>query len=431
MVMSLSPMSVGFIISVISARTLGPEGRGGYSLALLVMGTAGFLANPGVYAAANYFSSKRHLPKSEVFQTTFALTFFSCISALILAISVYYLVMGPHKVVQTADTIAVAFMVGIGAAAQALGSSMSGILIGSGRIRTVAIITLASTLFQGLIALVNYMIAGNHTVLFYVVLFAGAQLFEASGRTVLAGHKSWHRFSFRGRQYRQFLTYGTTVHIGRVLFIGAQKADFYLVFILAGQIALGYYGISAMIADQLWLAPMAVSMVMMANIATLSTADAATLTTKTSQVVMLVTIGAALILMPAGILLIPNVYGAEFLPSVVPFLLMLPGMVAISTYAIIEPFFQSRKRPWIPVQITAGGLAANLLLSLLLIPHFGIRGAAIAYTLSYVTQLLLSCIALARFVGIPLSEPINILSLLRQGGYWFRMRSQAWLERSA
>jgi len=124
-------------------------------------------------------------------------------------------------------------------------------------------------------------------------------------------------------------------------------------------------------------------------------------------------------------------YGSEFQPSVAPLLIMLPGMIAISAYAIVEPFFQSRRRPWIPVQITAGGLAANLLLCFVLIPRHGILGAAVSYTLSYGTQLCLACFALARYAGRPITEPIDILAAMRSAAHWLRTRSHSWVERSA
>jgi O-antigen/teichoic acid export membrane protein len=88
---------------------------------------------------------------------------------------------------------------------------------------------------------------------------------------------------------------------------------------------------------------------------------------------------------------IPFIYGSVYTESVLPFLIMLPGIVAVGSYMVVEPYFRALGRPLVPVKISFVGLTANLALSLLLIPNFGIIGASIAYTVSYLVQMLFVC----------------------------------------
>lgn len=423
--MALSPIAAGFTISIMTARSLGPEGRGGYSLALLIMGTVGFLANPGIYAASNYFASSRRLPGKEVFQTSLALSIPSGSVAFVLALSAYYLTVTTAGSANSVASTSTALIVGIGASAMLLNASMSGLLIGSGLVRLSALVSITSSVLQIVIALVHFVRADQQTVLFYVALFAGTQAIEAVARMTLAGRASWSGYSFRNRQYRAFLRYGVVVYVGRVLFVGAQKVDSFLVFVLIGQVALGYYGISTMLADQLWLVPTAVSMVMMANIARRDTNDAAAVASTASQAVLVASIVSALMLALLGSWLIPVLYGLEFRPSVAPFLVMLPGMIAISTYAILEPFFQSRGMPGIPAQISAIGFLTNLVLCLVLMPRLGIMGAALSYSLSYGIQLASACFAYGRYTKQPITEPVNIIEALKLGRSWLGKKSLA------
>lgn len=57
--MSITQALMGLGLSILIARLLDPGERGLYALTFLVIGMAGFLANPGIYAGANYFLSSR------------------------------------------------------------------------------------------------------------------------------------------------------------------------------------------------------------------------------------------------------------------------------------------------------------------------------------------------------------------------------------
>src|SRR5579859_3786809 len=67
--MNGSQVLVGLLTSILLARALGPEGRGSYALAILLASVASMLANPGLYASANYFLSTQRWQASEAFGT--------------------------------------------------------------------------------------------------------------------------------------------------------------------------------------------------------------------------------------------------------------------------------------------------------------------------------------------------------------------------
>jgi O-antigen/teichoic acid export membrane protein len=99
----------------------------------------------------------------------------------------------------------------------------------------------------------------------------------------------------------------------------------------------------------------------------------------TSFLVTMIAVGAALIAKPFVI----TVYGPEFAPSVLPFLLLLPGVMILSLGKILANDLAGRGKPeywtigaWVSLGLT-------LVLDLLLIPHWGIAGAAVASSLSY------------------------------------------------
>jgi O-antigen/teichoic acid export membrane protein len=76
--------------------------------------------------------------------------------------------------------------------------------------------------------------------------------------------------------------------------------------------------------------------------------------------------------------LIQLVYGPAFLPSVSPFLYMLPALVLLSGEQVMSSYFAARGMPWSIVVILACGVALGVVLAVLLAPRFGIAGVALA-----------------------------------------------------
>jgi len=152
----------------------------------------------------------------------------------------------------------------------------------------------------------------------------------------------------------------------------------------------------------------------MANIGHRSEKEAAQITISASQTVLAFIVPVALGMAVIGYWLIPLLYGQSFAPAVLPFVLMLPGIVAVSSYLLLEPYFQSRNMPMVPVKIAVGGALANFGLSVILIPSFGLVGAGFAYSLSYFFQLGISCYAFWKHTNMPAWSPLNLRQAVAQ-----------------
>lgn len=112
-------------------------------------------------------------------------------------------------------------------------------------------------------------------------------------------------------------------------------------------------------------------------------------------------IGVILLFAKEAILIL---YGPEFLPAVVPMMILLPGTVLYLLSKVIIQFLGSRGHPEIStgVLIFAAGVSAAL--SYLFVPHFGIRGAAAASTLGNLALLLLLMGVVMRKFGVHLAH---------------------------
>jgi O-antigen/teichoic acid export membrane protein len=398
---------VGFVVSVLVARRLGPVGFADYTLVVLILSTVGFLANPGIYATANYHLSVDKLTHEDVFVLASGSALVAAVAAGAIAfLALEQLSRGPMMnawlTIRITISAAVAFSV--------IGISMDGVAVGVGRIRPLARgLVIISCLYGLAITLLwlRYVLTPATTTLAFC-------LYQIAN-SILRIYFAWpgervSRVPDR-EATREFLAYGLSVYSGRVVSFLSQRLDTYLVLLLAGEVALGFYSVAANLAGQIKLIPMAVGISLMPNIGPLTPESRARRVNEVGQVTFALVLSSCLALALAGWYLIPVLYGDTFAASRLPLLIMLFGVLAIATCLVMKPYFEAIGRPLLPAGIGVLGTVANGMVSLLLIRPYGLIGASIAYTSSYLIQLILVGLAFSKQSQLP---PFSVLDL-REG----------------
>ena len=160
------------------------------------------------------------------------------------------------------------------------------------------------------------------------------------------------------------------------------RADAFIVNALAGVRATGIYSVTSGLAETLWYIPNALGVVMFSR-AVDPKADAG----RTAAVLTRTTLAVSLVLAVPAALLGPRfvrfVYGASFADAGVALRLIIPGVVAYSVVAILSRYLTGRGRPGTGTLILLLGLGTNIAANLVLVPAYGINGAAAASSLSY------------------------------------------------
>lgn len=183
--------------------------------------------------------------------------------------------------------------------------------------------------------------------------------------------------------------------------------------ILTGNQATGYYRAALVIAELLWFVPNALQTILLHSSSELWSENhrdqITNLSSKTTRynlsLVLLLAIGLGAL---AGDLL-PLYFGSEFEASVLPLVILLPGVLG---FAIARPIFAiGQGKGELRILIFATGTAAviNLVLNLLLIPSYGSFGAAAATSIGYGLMVVFHTLA-ARQIGF---DPIHDLRLGR------------------
>ena len=97
-------------------------------------------------------------------------------------------------------------------------------------------------------------------------------------------------------------------------------------------------------------------------------------------------------------------FGESYSQSVIPFLYLIHGLVIFSMSKVLANDFIGRGYPEINTYISFVTALCNLLLNFWLIPKYGIKGAAIATTSSYLLDALMKSCYFSLKNNIPFSE---------------------------
>jgi O-antigen/teichoic acid export membrane protein len=94
---------------------------------------------------------------------------------------------------------------------------------------------------------------------------------------------------------------------------------------------------------------------------------------------------AAIPLGVAATFVLPLLYGEAFQGSVVPTYILIAGLCGAGVSGVITAFLYGAGRPGLNSLALGAGLVGTVVLDLLLIPSFGVIGAAVASSVAYLT----------------------------------------------
>lgn len=168
------------------------------------------------------------------------------------------------------------------------------------------------------------------------------------------------------------------------------------------EVTVGHYKGALVIAEILWLAPVAVQLALLQRVSTLwDDGDIEEIQRQAelvSRFTVLFTILAALGMAALAPDFVPLYLGEDFSPAVIPLILLLPGVVGFAAARPTLAINQAR-RSLRPLIVATGACAlVNVLLNSILIPQYGMVGAAVATSFGYGSLVIFQSIA-ARHIG--------------------------------
>jgi O-antigen/teichoic acid export membrane protein len=375
-----------FMLVVLIARELGPEGNGFYAMAILIPTMLANFLNFGVGPATVYYVSRGEFNVHQAMAGNLRLAL----------------------IVSTAG-VACALPVLVIWGVQLFPGIPQGLLyLGLASFPLTLLLAYLNTILQGL----EDFKAFNLTVLLppYVNLVGvvialhgltlgveGAMVAYITGQLVgllvvfalLSRSKVTRAVTEQSTSFtvyaRRTLSYGWKAHLSNILAFVNYRADIFLVNFFLTPAATGIYVVAVQIAEKLWMLSQAASTVLLPRLSAMHQDPKArmALTNKGFLVVSSITASASIGVAIALYWLISPVFGEEYVEALPAFFWLLPGIIAGAGSRIYSNCIAAAGKPEWNMYSSIGVVTINVIGNILLVPEYGIVGAAWATSVAY------------------------------------------------
>jgi O-antigen/teichoic acid export membrane protein len=127
--------------------------------------------------------------------------------------------------------------------------------------------------------------------------------------------------------------------------------------------------------------------------------DSYMITIRSFRITLLILIASGLLLTLVIKPLVWILYGSDYLPMILPFIIILPGFVISQSSTIFNSYYSGIGRPDLVTKLSLLPLIAQILLSFMLMPRFGIIGGAIAFSSSNIILSIASMLVFKKLTG--------------------------------
>jgi O-antigen/teichoic acid export membrane protein len=219
------------------------------------------------------------------------------------------------------------------------------------------------------------------------------------------------RFSYRD-EIKPLLLFVVIMYLSDLVNFFNYRLDLWIVEYYNGTEQVGYYSRAANVSQLLWVISIPIANVLIPYMtSSKKPGENSEVFTFFSRLNTTVVLFAVMLLILSADLIIPMVYGADFFRAVLPFKLLLAGILfsCMSKVMSLYPYVMGKVR--YNLIATAVGFAFTVTLDILLIPKYGIIGASIASLVCYFSIFATNCF----FVFVVLKVPFRNYFILTSG----------------
>jgi O-antigen/teichoic acid export membrane protein len=390
---------IGIATSIITARALGPSGRGVLAILLTVQTMAIQFGTLGFNASITYFISRDKNSTASVA----SLALVSAIMLGIVAVGVVGTVglLAPEVLMGNASvTYLYIFLAAL--PFSFFPQFFQNVFIAQQKLYEFNALDLVSRILQLLGFFVVLILLHRGTTeavwCFVLVTIATGMIYLLQTRAVTP-----LAFRFDPGLFRAMIRYGVKTYIAGLFVFFVTRLNIFLVNSMLGESQVGLYAIALQFMDVLYLLPTTLGLILFPKVSA-NQDDPGALTAKVFRFSVL-----AMALMCGGIALVAHpvinlLFGEKFLDAVLPLTWLAPGMFALSLSNIILNDLAGRGLPPVVMIAPGVGLVANVALTVGLIHSQGIAAAAIGSSVAYWIMLAILFVYFVRRLRIPVSQ---------------------------
>jgi O-antigen/teichoic acid export membrane protein len=189
---------------------------------------------------------------------------------------------------------------------------------------------------------------------------------------------------------REMLTFNSLTIVLMFLVMSLYHVDIIMLQVFAGGTQVGHYKGALKLAEFLWMVPLMIQSVFVHSTSELWSneryARINELSSRTTRYALLLTGVMGLGLAALADVVVPIYLGMAYTSAVTPLLLLIPGAIGFALARPILAIEQGHGDLRYPIASTGAAAGINLTLNLLLIPQFGMHGAAVATSIGYASM---------------------------------------------
>jgi O-antigen/teichoic acid export membrane protein len=198
--------------------------------------------------------------------------------------------------------------------------------------------------------------------------------------------------------------FGGQTYLPALLQLLNYRADLFILAAVASRTTVGHYSVALIVTELGMLAPRALAAVVLPRVARLdaetSEAERTMVELKSVRHTILLMVPTAVALIVA-VLAIPLIFGTRFSDSVVPGLVLIPGVLAVGLASVLSATIVGRGHPRYTLVSALAVTPCTLALYWLLITQWEAIGAAAASTASYLGTAAISLAFFSLITRVP------------------------------
>ncbi|AXF55312.1 flippase [Salicibibacter kimchii] len=389
-----------FIVSVILARLLGPEGKGIVTAIFVIPNILMTAADLGVRQASAYYIGRGYYSTKDIVSSLLSLWVITSVLTMLIA-TIYY----SFGSAQTYGwgLLSIALMT---IPLNLLFKYFRGVLQGNQKIGSINVSELIRFIvnLSGVIILVwllNLDVFGAVLVQFlmaFIVVIYSAFIIKQI--TTI-------RFNFDTQILKSLFSKGVTFALALFILTLNYRVDIIFLEHMTNSEQVGIYSVGTTLAELIWQLPAAIGLVLFARSANSRSSKSAIFrAVKLLRFSFNALFFLCLLFWALAPLAIDILYGQDFSESSNVIRLLLPGVLAMVIVKILHPDLAARGFPLYSFWVFLSPLIFNTILNFIFIPEYGYIGAAITSTVTYIIGSVCFLIVYAKKENIKLNDMI-------------------------
>lgn len=409
LMVTFSNLAVGVLLS----RMLGAAGFGMYSSIIVVPVMVIGFTQLGIKRSTIYHIGNKLLPEENIVSALFILLLYTSSLSIIICGFVYFFAetkpYDPLIIVLVLITIPL-LLTNIFA---------GGVFLGKEEIKRASLVNVGPTLLTLLFTIVFVLFLRMNVLgAFLAIFLANFIMFFFTYRIIVIEY----RFNITWKYHEPLMKSMIKLGLVNAIAIFVMQLNYRLDILMLKKLStleeVGYYSLAMQIAEQLWHIPYAIEAIVLSRSANTQDHEPMHRTVASIfRVSVLIGLASGILIFFVAPPLVPLVFGKDFIHSVTMIQIVLPGILLLVGFRILNSRLTGMGKPQIAIYTFVPALIINFVLNLFLIPRYGGIGAAWSTNVSYAVGSVIFVIVYSKLVNMPVAE---IFTYRKSDFYFFR-----------